>query len=106
MAVIAPHWTQFDGARWTRTVPSPSASPTSYTCAGHMCVHISATSRGTRSAMRMWFGWSSRVRLPDAKTLESLSKVSFPSGAGYDADRDVVIRVWSASRSVARSPAR
>ena len=39
-------------------------------------------SRGTCRWMRMWFGWSSRVRLPDAKTDESLSKVSFPSGAG------------------------
>jgi hypothetical protein len=32
--------------------------------------------------MRMWFGWSSRVRLPEAKTLDSLSNVSLPSGAG------------------------
>ena len=29
LAVIAPHWTQFDGASFTSTVPSPSASPTS-----------------------------------------------------------------------------
>ena len=29
----------------------------------------------------MWLGWSSRVRLPERKTDESLSKVSFPSGA-------------------------
>ena len=29
LAVIAPHWTQFDGASFTVTVPSPSASPTS-----------------------------------------------------------------------------
>ena len=28
-AVIAPHWTQFDGASLTVTVPSLSASPTS-----------------------------------------------------------------------------
>ena len=33
----------------------------------------------------MWLGWSSRVRLPDRKTDDSLSNVSFPSGAGYDA---------------------
>ena len=52
----------------------------------------------------MWFGWSSRVRLPDAKTLESLSNVSFPSGAGYDAARSVVISACSASRSVGASP--
>jgi hypothetical protein len=37
----------------------------------------------------MWFGWSSRVRLPEANTLDSLSKVSFPSGAGYDFARSV-----------------
>jgi hypothetical protein len=30
----------------------------------------------------MWFGWSSRVLFPDAKTDESLSKVSVPSGVG------------------------
>lgn len=29
LAVIAPHWTQFDGASFTSTVPSPSASPAS-----------------------------------------------------------------------------
>ena len=52
----------------------------------------------------MWFGWSSRVRLPDAKTLESLSNVSFPSGAGYVLARSVLISGWSASRSVAASP--
>ena len=40
------------------------------------------------SATRMWLGWSSRVRLPDRKTDESLSKVSSPSGAGYDRRRD------------------
>jgi hypothetical protein len=28
LAVIAPHWTQFDGAMFTVTVPSPAASPT------------------------------------------------------------------------------
>src|SRR5438045_2608958 len=28
-ALIAPHWTQFDGVTSTATVPSPSASPTS-----------------------------------------------------------------------------
>ena len=28
-AVIAPHWTQFDGVSFTSTVPSPSSSPTS-----------------------------------------------------------------------------
>ena len=75
LAVIAPHWTQFDGVTFTSTVPSPSASPTSYTCAGHIHSHISARSRGTFVWMRTWFGWSSRVRLPDAKTEESLSNV-------------------------------
>ena len=29
LAVIAPHWTQFDGLSCTVTVPSPSAGPTS-----------------------------------------------------------------------------
>ena len=28
-AVIAPHWTQFDGVIFTSTVPSPASSPTS-----------------------------------------------------------------------------
>ena len=28
-AVIAPHWTQFDGVSFSSTVPSPSVSPTS-----------------------------------------------------------------------------
>ena len=31
----------------------------------------------------MWFGWSSRLLLPERKTLDSLSNVSAPSGAGY-----------------------
>ena len=38
--------------------------------------------RGTLRWIRMWFGWSSRVRLPERKTDESLSNVSLPSGAG------------------------
>ena len=29
LAVIAPHWTQFDGVTSTTTLPSPSSSPTS-----------------------------------------------------------------------------
>ncbi len=29
LALIAPHWTQFEGVTFTSTVPSPSASPTS-----------------------------------------------------------------------------
>ena len=33
-AVIAPHWTQFDGVISTVTIPSPTSRPTSYTCAG------------------------------------------------------------------------
>ena len=52
----------------------------------------------------MWFGWSSRVRLPAANTLESLSNVSFPSGAGYDDARVVLRNGCSASRSVRASP--
>ena len=69
-----------------------------------MRTHISASSRGTFVWTRMWFGWSSRVRLPDAKTLDSLSNVSFPSGAGYDARAVGRISVCSASRSVGASP--
>src|SRR5258708_30795791 len=53
LAVIAPHWTQFDGARVTVTVPSPPSVPISYTCAGHMCTHISAISFGTVRCRRM-----------------------------------------------------
>ena len=48
----------------------------------------------------MWLGWSSRVLFPDAKTDESLSNVSFPSGAGYSRDAAVAISSCSASRSV------
>ena len=55
-AVIAPHWTQLDGVSFTSTVPSPSSSPTSYTWAGHIQAHISATSRGTLRSIRTWFG--------------------------------------------------
>src|SRR6266487_7045872 len=80
-AVIAPHCTQLDGVTWTRTLPASSA-PISYTWAGHIRTHSSATSRGTRVSIRRWFGWSSRVLFPEAKTDESLSKVSFPSGTG------------------------
>ena len=47
-----------------------------------MFCHISATSSGTFSWMRMWFGASSRVALPVAKTDDSLSKVTLPSGFG------------------------
>src|SRR6266511_4577819 len=75
-AVIAPHCTQFDGVTVT---PSSVAS---YTCAGHIRSHMSARSGGTSRRRTMWFGWSSRVLLPEAKTDESLSKVSLPSGAG------------------------
>src|SRR3954470_19023127 len=82
LAVIAPHWRQFDGATFTVTVPSPSSPPSSYTWAGQRLTHICATSRGTCRAMRMWFGWSSRVLFPDRKTDESLSKTSFPSAVG------------------------
>ena len=48
----------------------------------------------------MWFGWSSRVLFPDANTDESLSNVSFPSGAGYDFARSVRRSSCSESRSV------
>src|SRR5207244_5973984 len=75
-AVIAPHWTQLEGVMFT------PLSDGSYTCAGHMRVHSSAMSFGTSRRTRMWPGWSSRVLLPEAKTDESLSKVSFPSAAG------------------------
>ena len=82
LAVIAPHCTQFDGATLTVTVPSPPSLPISYTCAGHRSTHISRDVARDLRSMRMWFGWSSRVLFPDAKTDESLSKVSFPSAAG------------------------
>ena len=46
----------------------------------------SARSRRSRAARcfctRMWLGASSRVALPEMKTLESLSKVYLPSGLG------------------------
>src|SRR5205085_4373575 len=69
-AVIAPHWTQFDGVTSTSTLPSGSSRPTSYTCAGHMFVQSSASSRGTRRCTRMWLGMSSRVLFPLRKTDE------------------------------------
>ena len=46
----------------------------------------------------MWFGWSSRVLFPERKTDESLSNVSFPSGAGYDFARSVRISSLRAVR--------
>ena len=52
----------------------------------------------------MWFGASSRVLFPLRKTDESLSKVSFPSGAGYFDARSVRISSWSSSGSVRASP--
>ena len=89
-AVIAPHWTQFEGlsltldeavvaagARPRRPAPGTSA-PTARRAPPARFV-----------ATRMWFGWSSRVRLPERNTDESLSNVSVPSGAGYDAARSV-----------------
>ena len=82
LAVIAPHWTQFEGVSLTSTMPSADGSPSSYTAAGHIATQACATSIGTRSRMRMWFGWSSRLRFPETKTLDSLSKVSEPSGSG------------------------
>ena len=54
----------------------------SYTPAGHIATHVSPISRGTRVRTRMWFGPSSRLRLPERNTLDSLSNVSAPSGAG------------------------
>ena len=41
-----------------------------------MATQACATSIGTRRRMRMWLGWSSRLRLPERKTLDSLSNVS------------------------------
>ena len=52
----------------------------------------------------MWFGWSSRVLFPDAKTDDSLSNVSFPSGAGYDVAAPARISSWSASGSIRAFP--
>jgi hypothetical protein len=81
LAVIAPHWTQFDGVTCTDLAGVLLAD----------LVHVRRaqarpTSRRRRAgrgvSMRMWLGWSSRVLLPEAKTDESLSKVSLPSGAG------------------------
>src|ERR671936_624914 len=99
LAVIAPHWTQFEGV--TSTPPSTG----SYTWAGHMRAHSSATSGGTSLRMTMWFGWSSRVLLPDAKTDDSLSNVSLPSAAGYRDARSLETSSCSASRSVRSGPA-
>ena len=47
-----------------------------------MFSHMSATSSGTLSWIRMWFGASSRVAFPLAKTEDSLSNVFYPSGLG------------------------
>src|SRR5690349_22004401 len=69
-AVIAPHWTQFDGVTCTEPFVH------SYTCAGHIRSHIRPSSSGTRVCTRMCDGWSSRVLFPEAKTDDSLSNVS------------------------------
>ncbi len=83
LAVIAPHWTQFDGASSTVTVPSVVLRADLIHLRGaHVRPELARPPRGTRRSIRMWFGWSSRVLLPEAKTDESLSKVSLPSGAG------------------------
>ena len=66
-AEMAPHWTQLEAVTSTSTTfPAGLASPaTSYTCAGHMCAHASATSRRTFVSTRMWLGASSRVLFPE-----------------------------------------
>ena len=52
----------------------------------------------------MWLGWSSRVRLPERKTDDSLSNVSEPSGAGYDDAPSPAKISCEASDSVGLSP--
>ena len=69
LAVIAPHCTQLDGATARAPGHRPSRAPRRLVDRGrHMFTHVSARSRGTRCWMRMWFGWSSRVRFPERKT--------------------------------------
>ena len=82
LAEIAPHWTQFDGFTSTCTMPVAVGGARLVDLRGAHVHPRSARSFGTVRWIRMWFGWSSRVRLPERKTDESLSNVSFPSGAG------------------------
>ena len=83
--MIAPHWTQFDGAAHLHHPSSPALDLVDLRRAhprpqlGQLARHLVCT--------RMWLGWSSRVRFPERKTDESLSNVSLPSGAGYDGAR-------------------
>ena len=70
----------------TATMPSPPRCRSRTPAPGTCCAHSSAT-RAAPALDAMWFGWSSRVLLPDANTDESLSKVSLPSGTG-SAPRD------------------
>ena len=79
MAVIAPHWTQLDGVTSSSTRPSLALGADLVDLRRAHFAQAIATSRGTRRWMRMWSGWSSRLRLPLAKTDESLSNVSLPS---------------------------
>ena len=55
-----------------------SRTPSPGTCYSQ----ATASSRGTRCCTRMWLGWSSRVLLPLAKTVESLSKCTGRRASG------------------------
>ena len=56
LADMAPHWTQFEGATDFDGVASSSSGPSSYTSAGHIRAHSSATFSLHFASMRMWFG--------------------------------------------------
>ena len=80
LAVIAPHWTQFDGVTLDLDLARVLVADLVDLRRAHVRPQLGELARHVASATRMWFGWSSRVLLPDAKTDESLSKVSLPSG--------------------------
>ena len=61
---------------------SSSSSGSSYTCAGHIATQPCADLERNVCCTLMWLGASSRVALPEAKTLESLSKRYLLSGLG------------------------
>ena len=81
-AVIAPHWTQFDGRDLNGHLAVLAGLDLVDARRAHSRPELGRAPRGTAVCTRMWSGWSSRVRLPERNTDESLSNVSDPSGAG------------------------
>ena len=83
LAEMAPHCTQFDGAISTvdEAVVARGADGVDLRRA-QVRPQLGDVGRHALADEQMWFGWSSRVLLPEANTDDSLSKVSLPSCTG------------------------